>query len=154
MGGFWDRRTGTKYPPHRGTPGAGEELRGALLALGGPGQLFAVREGAAGERADLVAECRVSEMRLTLKISMRLVPAKHEVRVLEERWEPSLEHSGEQYGRGPGKAVYKQWEIRKDADGRRRKVETFRFETGQVKNSLQNTVLRAGWTWRGVLFRL
>ncbi|WP_234314466.1 MULTISPECIES: hypothetical protein [unclassified Streptomyces] len=113
-----------------------------------------MREGTAGERADLVVECRVSEMRLTLKISMRLVPEKHEVRVLEERWEPSLERSGEQYGRGPGKAVYKQWEVRKGADGRRRKVETFRFETGLVKNPLQNTVLRAGWTWRGVLFRL
>ncbi|MEY2228900.1 hypothetical protein [Streptomyces sp. BF23-19] len=154
MGRFWDGRTGTRYPARGMTPGAAEELRDALLALGGPGARFVVREGTSRERADLVAECRISEMRLTLKTSMRLVPAKHEVRVLEERWEPSLEHSGEQYGRGPGKAVYKQWEFQRGADGRRRKVETFRFETGEMKNPLQNTVLTAGWTWRGVLVRL
>ncbi|WP_405941543.1 hypothetical protein [Streptomyces sp. NBC_00207] len=152
--GFWDNRTGTRHPAGSVPRQAAEELRAALLALGGPDQLFAVREGTAKERADLVVECRVREMRLTLKTSMRLVPGKHEVRVLEERWEPSLEHSGEQYGRGPAKAVYKQWEFQRGADGRRRKVETFRFETGLVKNPLQNTVLRAGWTWRGVLFRL
>ncbi|WP_327413641.1 hypothetical protein [Streptomyces sp. NBC_01233] len=154
MGRFWDKRTGTRHPARSVTPGAAAELRDALLALGGPDGLFAVREGTPRERADLVVECRVSEMRLTLKTSMRLVPAKHEVRVLEERWEPSLEHSGEQYGRGPGKAVYRQWEFQRGADGRRRKVETFRFDTGLMKNPLQNTVLRAGWTWRGVLFRL
>ncbi|MGY4392263.1 hypothetical protein [Streptomyces sp. TE12347] len=154
MSRFWDNRTGTRYPARGMTPGAAEELREALLALGGPDALFAVREGAAGERADLVVDCSVSEMRLTLKISMRLVPAKHEVRVLEERWEPALEHSGRQYGRGPAKAVYKQWEFQRGADGRRRKVETFRFDTGLVKNPLQNTVLRAGWAWRGALFRL
>ncbi|MGW9086469.1 hypothetical protein [Streptomyces yangpuensis] len=154
MGGFWDRRTGTRYPVPGVTPTAAAELREALLALGGPGGVFLVREGTPKERADLVAECRVAEMRLTLRTSMRLVPAKHEVRTLEERWEPALEHSGEQYGRGPGKAVYQQWEHRRGADGRRSKVETFRFDTGQMKNPLRNTVLRSGWTWRGVLFRL
>ncbi|MFB7258148.1 hypothetical protein [Streptomyces nojiriensis] len=154
MGRFWDKRTGTRYPPHQVTPVDAHRLREALLALGGPGARFAVREGTAGERADLVAECRIGEMRLTLKTSMLLVPAKHEVRTLEERWEPAVEHSGEQYGRGPGKAVYRQWEFQRGADGRRRKVETFRFETAEMKNPLQNTILRAGWTWRGVLFRL
>ncbi|MFJ1562636.1 hypothetical protein ACIOG8_00090 [Streptomyces erythrochromogenes] len=154
MGDFWDRQTATRYPARGVTPRAVAELREALLALGGPSGVFLVREGTSKERADLVAECRVAEMRLTLKTSMRLVPAKHEVRTLEERWEPALEHSGQQYGRGPGKAVYSQWEYRRGADGRRSKVETFRFDTGQMRNPLQKAVLGAGWTWRGVLFRL
>ncbi|MDX3538986.1 hypothetical protein PV721_32560 [Streptomyces sp. MB09-01] len=154
MGRFWDKRTGTRYPPHGVTPLDAQRLRDALLALGGPDARFVVREGTPRERADLVAECRISEMRLTLKTSMRLVPSKHEVRTLEERWEPSLERSGEQYGRGQGKAVYRQWEFQRGADGRRHKVETFRFETAEMKNPLQHTILRAGWTWRGVLFKL
>ncbi|MFE5723733.1 hypothetical protein [Streptomyces erythrochromogenes] len=154
MGRLWDKYTGTRYPDSGVAPRPTTELREALLGLGGPSGVFLVREGTSKERADLVAECRVAEMRLTLRTSMRLVPAKHEAHTLEERWEPALEGSGEQYGRGPGKAVYRQWEYRQGADGRRSKVETFRFDTGQMRNPLQNAVLGAGWTWRGVLFRL
>ncbi|MFE9634211.1 hypothetical protein [Streptomyces sp. NPDC006463] len=88
---------------------------------------------------------------MTLKIRMRLVTAKREVRAPDERWEPSHE-SGRQYSRVPGMAVYKQWDARKGPDGRR--AETFRFDTRDVKDPLRNTLLAAGWTWRGVVFAL
>ncbi|MFE9793860.1 hypothetical protein ACFYRL_19190 [Streptomyces goshikiensis] len=39
------------------------------------------------ERADLVAECRVPEVCLTLKTRMLFVPSKREVRALDEQWE-------------------------------------------------------------------
>ncbi|MEU9301742.1 hypothetical protein [Streptomyces sp. NPDC048269] len=149
MGRLWDKYMGTKYPDTGVRPLPAMELRHALLALNGPDVPFAVRNGTPKEGADLVAECRIQELRLTLKIRMRLVPSTREVRTLDERWEPSQD-SGEQYGRGPAHAVYKQWEFRKGPDGRRRKVETLRFDTRDVKNPLRNTVIGAGWTWRGV----
>ncbi|MGW7436390.1 hypothetical protein [Streptomyces sp. NPDC054849] len=127
------------------------ELREALLALGGLDVPFSVRRAFPKEKADLVAECKIPIARLTLKTRMRLVPAKHEVLVLEERWEPSHE-SGQQYGRG-GFKVYRQWELQRGPDGRRHKVETLRFDTRDVRDPLRTVVLNAGWTWRGVLFR-
>ncbi|UUU40388.1 hypothetical protein [Streptomyces sp. NBC_00162] len=153
MGRLVDKYMGTRYPEKGVAPLPASELRDALLALNDTGIRFVIRQGTSKEGCDLVADCRVRELRLTLKIRMRLVAATREVRALDERWEPSHESSREQYGRGPATAVYKQWEFKKGPDGRRRKVETLRFDTRDVKNPLRNTVLKAGWTWRGVLFR-
>ncbi|WP_301373636.1 hypothetical protein [Streptomyces xanthophaeus] len=143
--------TGTKYPAGGVSPLRTMELREALLALNARDVPFSVREAFAKEKADLVAECRIPKAELRLKTRMRLVPAKREVLVLEERWEPSHD-SGQQYGRG-GFSVYRRWEYRRGADGRRHKVETFRFDTRDVRDPLRTVVLNAGWTWRGVLFR-
>ncbi|MFB7463998.1 hypothetical protein ACFCZ1_10965 [Streptomyces sp. NPDC056224] len=151
MGRLWDKYTGTRYPGSGVRPLPAVEVRDALLALNGPDVRFVVRNGTPEEGADLVADCRVPEMDVTLRIRMRLVAAKREVRALDERWEPSHE-SGRQYSRGPGTAVYKQWDAKKGPDGRR--AETFRFDTREVKEPLRNTVLAAGWTWRGVVFGL
>ncbi|MFG2979718.1 hypothetical protein ACGFYQ_00460 [Streptomyces sp. NPDC048258] len=153
MSGLWDRWTGTKYPYNGVRSLPAMEVRDALLALNGPHLRFVVRDGTPKERADLVADCRVKELDLTLKIRMRLIAAKREVRALDERWEPSHE-SGRQYSRGPGFMVYKRWEFKKGPDGRRHKVETLRFDTRDVKNPLRDAVLAAGWTWRGVMYRL
>lgn len=152
MGRLWDKWTGTKYPAGDVRPLPTMELREALLALNARNVPFSVREAFPREKADLVAECKIPKVKLTLKTRMRLVPAKREVLVLEERWEPSHESGGQQYGRG-GFTVYRQWEFRRGADGRRRKVETFRFDTRDVRDPLRTMVLNAGWTWRGVLFR-
>ncbi|MFD4132860.1 hypothetical protein [Streptomyces goshikiensis] len=155
MGRLWDKWMGTKYPAAGVTPLPTMELREALLALGGPDARFTVREASPKEKADLVVNYRVRELGLTVKIRMRLVPATREVRTLEEQWgNVSHEHSGKQYGRGGSTRFARQWEIRKGADGRRHLVETFSFSTGEVKDPLRNTVLGAGWTWRGVLRKL
>lgn len=85
---------------------------------------------------------------------MRLIPEKREVRSLDERWENrSSGQANAQYGRGHAPAVYRQWEMKQGPDGRRHKVEAFRFDTREMTDPLQNAVLGAGWTWRGV-FRL
>lgn len=31
-------------------------------------------------------------------------------------------------------------------------METFRFDSAELRDPLQNTVLKWGWTWRGVVF--
>ncbi|MEV5639616.1 hypothetical protein AB0L67_05500 [Streptomyces flaveolus] len=82
------------------------------------------------------------------------VVPRHEVRFLDERWEtrPSGDARA-QYGRGDAPAVYRQWETGEGPDGRRRRVEAFSFDTREMTDPLRDTVLGAGWTWRGV-FRL
>ncbi|MBT2457699.1 hypothetical protein [Streptomyces sp. ISL-86] len=155
MGRLFDKWMGTKYPYSGVTPLPAAEVRYALLALNGPDVPFTVRNGTPKEGADLVAECRIPKLGLTLKTRMRLIPAAREVRALDERWETgSHEHSGARYGRGQATTVYKEWEFKEGPDGRRRMVETFRFDTRAIKDPLRNTVLGSGWTWRGVMRRL
>ncbi|QES48667.1 hypothetical protein DEJ50_13360 [Streptomyces venezuelae] len=152
--GILDTYLGTRRPAGGVAPLPALELRSALLALNGPGVPFTVRNGTAKE-GDLVAECRLPQLRVRLQTRMRLDAAKREVRALDERWENS---SGAQalgeYSRGPANAVYRVWEKQQGPDGRERRVEAFRFETRELKDPLRQTVLAAGWTWRGVLFRL
>ncbi|WP_330300391.1 hypothetical protein [Streptomyces sp. NBC_00503] len=154
MGRFTDRWTGTKYPRSGVAARPAPEVRAALLAVNGPDVRFVVREGTPKEGADLVAEFEFPALDLTLKTRMRLNPSAHEVRVLEECWEPTADGARRQYGRGPADKVYRQWETRPGADGRQHKAETFRFATQDMRNPLQRAVLGVGWTWRGVLFKL
>ncbi|MDX2933168.1 hypothetical protein [Streptomyces ipomoeae] len=154
MGRFWDKFTGTEYPDSGVVPLSAAEVRSALLALNGAETPFRVRNALPAEKADLVAERRIKEVGVTLKTRMRLDPKNREVRTLTERWEASSpDHSGGRYGRGQMITVYRQWEYERGPDGRRRKVETFRFDTRDMRMPLLKTVLSAGWTWRGVLFR-
>ncbi|MEU4984198.1 hypothetical protein [Streptomyces sp. NPDC021969] len=135
--GLFDRITGTRRPVQGTVPRSVEEVRDALLGLGGDPAPFWVRE----EKTDLVAECRVYRVGVTLRTRMRLQPAECEVRFLEERWESRSGGGGNKhYGRGYAPAVY--W------DGK-----DFRFSTREMTEPLRDAVLGAGWTWRGV-FRL
>ncbi|WP_223184761.1 hypothetical protein [Streptomyces sp. CBMA152] len=147
--------TGTRYPDSGVKPLPTMEVRAALLALNtnAPDLRFRVRHGIPEERADVVAEFQIPQLNVALKTRMRLVPADREVRVLEERWEDSPEHSGRQHGRGHAPAVYRQWSYERGADGHRHKVETFRFDTREMRDPLVKVALDAGWTWRGVIFR-
>ncbi|MFD9637671.1 hypothetical protein ACFWX8_44755, partial [Streptomyces violascens] len=51
------------------------------------------------------------------------------------------------WSRGP--YVGRQWTYEKGPDGHRHKV--VRFDSRHMRDPLRNTVLEAGWTWRGVL---
>ncbi|MFD9083586.1 hypothetical protein [Streptomyces erythrochromogenes] len=170
MGRFWDKCTGTRYPDGGVAPLPTMELRESLLALNGTGVPFRVRHGLSKEKADLVAEWRVlkpasgsglsrKQVELRLKIRMRFVPLQREVRTLDEQVQvtwvgdpPKLAVSRES-GSGPAPRVAREWTFEKGPDGRRRKVETFRFDSRDMKNPLRDMVLGAGWTWRGVVYR-
>ncbi|MFF8969736.1 hypothetical protein [Streptomyces sp. NPDC014995] len=153
--GLWsryrDKRTGTRYPESGVAPLPAMELRTALLALNGTGVPFRVRNALPEEKADLVAEWQVPQLRTTLKTRMRFVPEKGEVLTLDERWDKSPETGGRRYGRGPTTTVSRQWAYERGPDGRRRRVETFRFDSRDMRNPLLKVVLSSGWTWRGVL---
>ncbi|MFD9034591.1 hypothetical protein ACFVZW_26155 [Streptomyces sp. NPDC059567] len=155
MGRLWDKFTGTTYPDSAVAPLSAAEVRTALLSVNGPGVPFRVRNALPSEKADLVAEWQVRELKMTLKTRMRLVPESREVRTLDERWEESTPDSlGKRYGRGPAPHIARQWTYERGPDGRRQKVETLRFDSRDMSNPLREAVLGAGWIWRGVLSRL
>lgn len=168
---IFDRLTGTRSPDSGVEPLPIMEVRAALMALNGPDVPFVVRNARPSEQADLVAEWHVQEpatgsgrlrrqLDRTLKTRMRLVSAKREVRALEEQWrttltgDPPRPSRSREYGRGPQPTISREWTYERGPDGRRHKVETFHFDSREMKTPLRQTVLDAGWTWRGVLFRL
>ncbi|MFJ6371146.1 hypothetical protein ACIQK5_23560 [Streptomyces virginiae] len=170
MGRLWDKYTGTRYPDSGIAPLPTMELRETLLAINGQDVPFRIRYAFPKEKADLVAEWRVMkpasgsgvsrrQVELRLKIRMRFIPLQREVRTLDEQVQvtwvgdpPKLAVSRES-GSGPAPRVAREWTYEKGPDGRRRKVETFRFDSRDMKDPLRNLVLEAGWTWRGVVYR-
>ncbi|MCX5606135.1 MULTISPECIES: hypothetical protein [unclassified Streptomyces] len=169
--GLFDKLTGTRHPGTGVAPRSAEEVRAALFALNAPDVAYVVRNAAPAEKADLLAEWRILEpawntfflrtqLSRTLKIRMRLVPEKHEVRSLDEQWDvtwagntPRLAISAEQ-SRGQVKTVSKRWSVERGEDGELHKTEIFHFDTAQLKDPLRDAVLAAGWTWRGAVFKL
>ncbi|MFI9585446.1 hypothetical protein ACIHCQ_27120 [Streptomyces sp. NPDC052236] len=165
--GLFDKLTGTKRPSSGVAPHSTEEVRAALLRLNQPDVPYVVRDGTP-EGADLVAEWRILEpawqtffvrtqVSRALQIRMRLVPAGHEVRALDRQWEVTwvggtarLALSAE-YSRGQVNTVSRRWTVGRDAEGGLEATETFRFDNSALKGPLQDAVLGAGWTWRGVV---
>ncbi|AGS69223.1 hypothetical protein [Streptomyces collinus] len=168
--GLFDVFTGTRHPEGGVVPRSAEEVRAALLAVSGPDTPYVVRDGAL-EKADLVAEWRVrdpawhtffarTQVSRTLQIRMRLVPERREVRALDRAWDvtwagdrPRLVLSAER-SRGQVRTVSRRWTVERGADGRLRRTEESCFDPAELRTPLQEAVLGAGWTWRGVLFGL
>ncbi|MFF0080708.1 hypothetical protein ACFYR1_13560 [Streptomyces canus] len=163
--GLFDKLTGTKRPADGVPPLSAEEVRAALLGLNSADVPYVVRDGR-DEGADLVAEWRLlepawrtfflrSQLGRVFKIHMRLVPEKREVRALDQQFEvewlgdtPRLSLAREAQ-RGQVKTVSKQWSLSRGEDGNRE--ETFSFDSDDLKDPLQNVVLKSGWAWRGVI---
>ncbi|MFE5404068.1 hypothetical protein ACFQ9Z_22525 [Streptomyces sp. NPDC056580] len=165
---LFDRLTGTRRPADGVPPAPAEELRSALLGLSRPDAPYVVRYGAA-EGADVVAEWRIAEpawqsffleSRIThaVRIRMRLDRDGHEVRALEEQWEvtrvgdPPRLQVASTYSRGQDRTVTRRWTVGRGDDGRPEATETFRFDVSELRDPLRDTVVKSGWTWRGVVF--
>jgi hypothetical protein len=166
--GIFDRLNDTKRPPGDVAPRSAADVWDALVGLNGPEVPYVVRDGRQ-EGADLVAEWRILEpawrtffartqVKRTLQVCMRLVPAQQEVRSIDRMWEvnwvggrPGVALSGT-YSRGQVRTVTREWTIGRKDDGRFGLTETYRFDPSELKHPLQSTVLKAGWTWRGVAF--
>ncbi|MFG2520625.1 hypothetical protein [Streptomyces sp. NPDC048527] len=167
MGRLRDRLTGTQYPEGGLEPLAASEVRAALFAINSPDKPYRVRNALREEKADVVAEWHVMEpawgtgtgrrqTERTFKFRMRLDPVTHEVRVCAENRE--VTRAGDPPGRaverghgsGPRTRV-RSWKghYEKGPDGRRQRVDDFRFDSNDMRDPLQKAVLAAGWTWRG-----
>ncbi|GAA2479711.1 hypothetical protein GCM10010406_14900 [Streptomyces thermolineatus] len=165
--GLFDKLTGTKHPADGVAPRSAAEVHAALLGLNRPDVPYAVRDGRE-EGADLVAEWRILEpawqtffsreqVSRVWQVRMRLVPEKHEVRSLDQQYEvtwvngiASLSVSSE-VQRGQVRTVSTRRVIGGGGDDPG-STETFSFDSADLKNPLQETVLGMGWTWRGVVF--
>jgi hypothetical protein len=165
--GLLDKLTGTKRPADGVAPRSAAEVHAALLGLNRPDVPYVIRDGRA-EGADLVAEWRMLEpawqtffartqVSRVFQVRMRLVPEKNEVRSLDQQYEvtwvggtPRLSISAEAQ-RGQVQTVSKQWTLGGGKDGGLEATETFGFDSSELKNPLQDAVLGAGWTWRGVV---
>jgi hypothetical protein len=166
--GFFDKLTGTQRPADGVTPASSREVRAALLALSRPDLPYVIRDGTP-EDADLVAEWRLAEptwqgffiqsqLSRAIRIRMRLDDEDHEVRALEEAWEvsrvgnpPRLKMSS-QYTRGPSRTVSTHRRVQRGDDDSPEARVTFHFDSSDLVNPLRDTVLKSGWTWRGLAF--
>ncbi|MDJ1131297.1 hypothetical protein [Streptomyces iconiensis] len=164
--GFFDRLTGTRRPGGEVAPRPAEDIRELLLGLNGPDVPYVVRDGAP-EGVDLVAEWRLLEpawqtffaraqLSRRIRIRMNFALPGHEVRALDEHWKVKWAGGvpiSTEYGRGPVKTTSRQWTIGRGNGGGPEVVETFRFDSSELKEPLRDTVLGAGWTWRGLVLR-
>ncbi|MFD7338216.1 hypothetical protein ACFV98_19735 [Streptomyces violascens] len=57
------------------------------------------------------------------------------------------------YTRGAGRTVSRQWTIERGSSGRLEAMETFHFDSAQMREPLRDTAPRSGWTWVAVVFR-
>jgi hypothetical protein len=166
--GLLDFFTGTKHPPAGVVAKVPAEVRSALLAVNRPTAPFIVRDGAP-EKVDLVAEWRIVDaswyetfakagLQRTFKILMRLDPEKHEVRAVDQEWSvewragiPSLSLAAEAF-RGQKTEISFGSAYAFTESAGYGEVYRYKFATSEIKAPLQNAVLAAGWTWRGVAF--
>ncbi|GAA2511618.1 hypothetical protein [Streptomyces longisporus] len=165
--GLFDKLTGTRRPADGVARRTAAEVEAALLGLNRPDVPYVIRDGRA-EGADLVAEWRIldpawqtffarTQVSRMFQVRMRLVPEKHEIRSIDQQLEvtwvdgtPRLAFVAEAQ-RGQVQTVSKRWTLGRGEDGGLEATETFRFDSADLKNPLQDTVLGAGWTWRGVI---
>ncbi|MCL7379599.1 hypothetical protein [Streptomyces sp. 35G-GA-8] len=165
--GLFDKLTGTKRPADGVAPRSAAEVHAAVLGLNRPDVPYIIRDGRE-EGADLVAEWRIldpawqaffvrTQVSRVFQVRMRLVPEKNEVRSLDQQYEvtwvgdtPRLAIAAEAQ-RGQVQTVSKRWTLGGGEDSGPEAPETFSFDSSDLKDPLQDTVLGAGWTWRGVI---
>ncbi len=165
--GLFDKLTGTKRPADGVAPRSAAEVHTALLGLNRPDVPYVIRDGRE-EGADLVAQWRIldpawqtffvrTQVSRVFQVRMRLVQEKNEVRSLDQQYEvtwvgdaPRLALAAEAQC-GQVQTVSKSWTLGRGEDGGLEATETFNFDSSDLKNPLQDTVLGAGWTWRGVI---
>jgi hypothetical protein len=152
--GFFDWMTGTKRPADGVVPGARVDVGNALLALNGPRQPFLVRDGLS-EGVDLIAEWRIADARwfgyfgrvgTVNRTMMRLVEAKHEVRVIDQEWtvtwvghEPRLTLA-RSHSRGQMNKTSVDMTFSRNENGQRVKESSSSFSTSAMKSPMQRVV--------------
>ena len=166
--GLLDFFTGTKHPAAGIGAKMPAEVCSALLAVNRPTAPFIVRDGAP-EKVDIVAEWRIVDaswyevfakagLERTFRILMRLAPDRHEVRAVDQEWSvewragvPSLSLAAAAF-RGQKKEISFGSAYAFTESAGYGEVYRYKFATSEIKTPLQNAVLAAGWTWRGVAF--
>lgn len=161
-------------PPTVSTPqptpmdGSAQTVYDRLMALNRPSAPYRIIDGRS-ENVDLIAEWKIVDARwfdvfgkanLTkvFRIHMKLDPARHEVRAMDQElnvsWRagvPSLSYEASFFkgqkssiSFGTGYAFTENL-----APGQ---VYKYKFNTGELKKPIQDTVAACGWTYKGIAF--
>ncbi|SHK63431.1 hypothetical protein [Actinacidiphila paucisporea] len=163
---LFNRQNTTLAPAPGVAPRTAADVRAALLALNTPDARYVIRDGTP-EGVDLVAEFQL--VKLTRKgvfgrvqecedfqIRLRLVPEAAEVHTMDFHSEFTL--TGEDpprkrttsHARGQIHQKFVGYDLARTPAGPHEKRESYRFDTDDLKHTLQQTVLTAGWTWHGL----
>ena len=166
--GLLDFFSGRKTPEAGMAPQPAAAVRSALLALDRQTAPWTVREAAAGEEADLIAEWRIVDARWfavfgaaglqeTFAIHMRLHEDLHEVRTVDHSrsldWSTGVPvlAAGWQVTRGRqvsvefGKAYAFTEQLQFG------QVYNYRFNSSEMRHPLEQATLAQGWSWRAAL---
>jgi hypothetical protein len=165
--GFFDFLTSTRRPA-AGVPAVPvDQLRQRLMAINRPTAPYRIVDGAS-DGVQLVAEWRIVDaqwyeifakagLKKTFRILMNFDAEKHEVRAqdreLEVSWSAgvptlSLQASG---FRGQKQEISFGTAYAFTEELRPGVVYNYRFNTKELKQPLQDAVLAAGWSYRGVV---
>ncbi|WUH91392.1 hypothetical protein OG900_15625 [Streptomyces sp. NBC_00433] len=156
---LFNRQNVTLVPAPGLPPRTAADLRDSLLALNTPDARYVIRDGTP-EGVDLVAEFQL--VKLTRKgvfgrvqdcedfqIRLRLIPETAEVHTMDYHSEFTLTGEAPPRKRTSSRAhgqIHQKFAGRDLApDG-----ESYRFDTDDLKHTLQQTVLTSGWTWQGL----
>ena len=164
---FLDKLTNTRRPAAGVPVRSAAEVREALLSINRQSAPFAIRDGGE-DGVSLVAEWKILDanwrevfssagLKDVFRILLELHPQSREVRALDVRytlsWQagiPTLSLSaagsrGQQWSWSAGTGHTFTEEL---GAGR---AYSYRFRTGEIRQPVQEAVLAAGWTYRGVL---
>jgi hypothetical protein len=146
-----------------------EELHARLMAHNRPTSPWHVRDGAP-EGADLVAEWRIVDaswyeifaragLEKVFQILMKFDAEKGEVRAVDREWTvewsagvPSLSLAASGFRGQKAEVSFGTAYAFREEDLSYGKVYEYRFNTAEIKTPLKETVLAAGWGWKGVAF--
>lgn len=166
--GMLDFLTSTKRPPG-GTPvRSPQEVLNALMGLNRATAPYRLIDGKP-EQVDLIAEWRIVDaawyeifskagLSKTFRIYLKLDPAQHEVRAMDREYTlewsagvPKLSVAVSKFkGQVQEVEFGKAWAFTETlAPGQ---VYTYRFNTKEIKQPIQDAVTGCGWTYRGVAF--
>jgi len=182
--GLLDAFTSTKRPA-KNTPVLSEdELRGRLVAVNRDAAPFRVVDGR-DENVDFIAEWKLNDpkwapvfsgagVQETLRIYLKVISGKHEIRASDRRytvsWKPSTEAKVEkEIGQDPEATVEvtlfeishtRGQEFSLKIGGEPAYTETlesgqqrsYRFTAQELKGPIQEVVTACGWTYKGVAF--
>lgn len=166
--GLFDLFSGSKKPP-AGTPVlSADEVRARLAGLNRETAPWRIVDGSA-EKVDFIAEWKIVDaqwheifgkagLSKVFRIKMRLDPARHEVRAMDEEntvsWSAGVpavklavsSFKGQQTTVEFGAAVAFTEEAGPGV------VYKYKFATGEIKKPIQEAINACGWVYKGVAF--
>jgi hypothetical protein len=166
--GIFDWLTSTKRPETGTAVCAADEVKERILALNRETAPFRIVDGAS-EGVDLIAEWKIVDaqwyeifakagLEKVFRIRLKLDDADREVRAKDDEYEvswragvPSLELAASRFT-GQKQSVQFGTAFAFTEEFLPGQVYNYKFNTGEIKDPIQEAVTACGWTYKGVTF--